>query len=86
MGRLPGAWRAEREAHASDLSAPPPFDLLASLERLPPPHLGAVARGLSRGVSSWPRAVGFANAGGTPLEMRPSSNAPSPVESRVPSL
>ena len=63
MGRLPGAWRAEREAHASDLSAPPPFDLLASLERLPPPHLGAVAGGLARGASSWPGAVGFANAG-----------------------
>lgn len=50
MGRLPGAWRAEREAHASDLSAPPPFDLLASLERLPPPPLGAVARGLEGGL------------------------------------
>lgn len=50
MGRLPGAWRAEREAHASDLSAPPPFDLLASLERLPPPPLGAVAAGLEGGL------------------------------------
>lgn len=63
MGRLPGAWRAEREAQAGHLSASSPFDLLASLERLPPPPRGAVAGGLARGASSWPRAAGFGNVG-----------------------
>lgn len=53
MGRLPGAWRTEREAQPGDLSASLPFDLCASLERLPPPHLG-LQQEAWRGASHWP--------------------------------
>lgn len=59
------SWCVERgrEARAGDLAAASPFDLLASLERLPPPHLGAAAGGLARGASGWPGAAGFGNPG-----------------------
>lgn len=57
MGRLPGAWRVEREAQAGDLSASPPFDLLASLERLL--HTWGCGRRPREGPSSWPGTGSF---------------------------
>lgn len=50
VGRLPGAWRVEREAQAGDLSASPSFDLLLPW-RDALLHTWAAAGGQARGLS-----------------------------------
>lgn len=78
-GKAPWCVERGREAHAGDLAASPPFDLLASLERLPPPHPGAAEGGLARAASGWAGQQGWVTLGCRKKLLSPHVDLPAPA-------